>query len=466
MTNLQIEASSFRDPSGFVFYRNGKILRQVNVSYRPHYDKLMEYGLYKQLTDSELLIAHCVSTEASYESESCSLVIEPQKIPYISYPFEWCFSQMKDAALLTLKIQQIAMDYGMSLKDASAYNIQFNNGKPIFIDTLSFEIYKEGAPWIAYRQFCQHFLAPLVLMKYKDVRMNQLFKVFIDGIPLDLTSTLLPRRCKFNFNVLSHIVAHAKSQKHFGHKQIKSMKYSVSKFQLKAIIDGLQSFISRLVWEPKGFEWGDYYKDTNYSTESIKHKQKIVAQFLSRTPHGLVYDIGGNTGIFSRLASNSGRKTISFDIEPAAVEKNYLTIKSNNEKSLLPLVMDITNPSPGIGWRNEERQSFYQRGNAETIMALAIVHHLAISNNIPLKKIADNFSSIGNYCIIEWIPKEDSQVQRLLSTREDIFPSYTLGEFENIFKENFVIIDVAQIDDSLRKIYLMKSKNVSKCSRL
>ena len=161
MTSLQIEPSSFRDPSGFVFYRNNKILRQVNVSYRTDYDLLMKSGLYKNLTDSGLLIPHSTSSEAPYKSESCSLVIEPQKIPYISYPYEWCFSELKDAALLTLKIQQTALQYGMSLKDASAYNIQFLNGKPVFIDTLSFEKYKEGSPWIAYRQFCEQFLAQL-----------------------------------------------------------------------------------------------------------------------------------------------------------------------------------------------------------------------------------------------------------------------------------------------------------------
>jgi hypothetical protein len=457
MTNLQIEPSSFRDPSGFVFYRNNKILRQINVSYRTDYDLLMKSGLYKNLTDSGLLIPHSTSSEAPYKSESCSLVIEPEKIPYISYPYEWCFSELKDAALLTLKIQQTALQYGMSLKDASAYNIQFLNGKPVFIDTLSFEKYKEGSPWIAYGQFCRHFLAPLVLMKYKDVRLNQLLKVYIDGIPLDLASKILPLQSKFNFSVFSHIIAHAKSQKHFGNRQIQGKKYSISKFQLTAIIDGLQSFISKLKWKPEGFEWGDYYKDTNYSHESTRHKQEIITQFLSQTPVGMVYDIGGNIGTYSRLASTLGRQTICFDIDPAAVEKNYLDIKKSNEKNLLALVMDITNPSPGIGWLNQERNSFGQRGKAETVMALALVHHLAISNNLPLQKIAEAFGSICKYCIIEWIPKEDSQVKRLLATREDIFPDYTKEHFENCFKQEFEITGHIQINKSLRHLYLMKA---------
>jgi hypothetical protein len=456
MTNPQIDSSSFRDPSGFVFYRNNKILRQVNVSYRTDYDLLMKSGLYKNLTDSGLLIPHSTSSEAPYKSESCSLVIGPEKIPYISYPYEWCFSELKDAALLTLKIQQTALQYGMSLKDASAYNIQFNNGKPVFIDTLSFEKYKEGSPWIAYGQFCRHFLTPLVLMKYKDVRLNQLLKGYIDGIPLDLAASLLPMQCKFNFSVLSHIIAHAKSQKHFGNRQIQGKKYSISKFQLTAIIDGLQSFISKLKWNPEGFEWSDYYKDTNYSDEATKHKQEIITQFLSQTPVGMVYDIGGNIGTYSRLASTLGRQTICFDIDPAAVEKNYLDIKKNNEKNLLALVMDITNPSPGTGWLNQERNSFGQRGNAETVMALALVHHLSISNNLPLQKIAEAFGSICKYCIIEWIPKKDSQVKRLFATREDIFPDYTQEHFENCFKQKFEITGHIQINNSLRHLYLMK----------
>lgn len=419
---------------------------------------LMRTGLYKQLVDSELLIPHSESSEPPFLIESCSLVIEPRKIPFISYPYEWCFSQLKDAALLTLEIQETALKYGMSLKDASVYNVQYYMGKPVFIDTLSFEKYKEGEPWIAYRQFCEHFLAPLVLMKNKDVRLNQLLKANIDGIPMDLVAKLLPLGSKFSFSIFSHIVAHAKSQKHFESKQIQQSNYSMSKFQHRAMIDGLKSFIAKLNWMPKGFEWGDYYKDTNYSDESAGHKRDIIASYLAQTPPGFVIDIGGNIGTYSRLASAIGRETLCIDIDPAAIEKNYLVGKKEKEINLLPLIMDITNPSPGIGWANQERHPFFERSNAETIMVLALIHHLAISNNVPLQKISDVFSLMCNYCIIEWVPKEDSQVQRLLSTRKDIFPEYTQEYFEESFKQNFEIIERKQINKSLRVLYLIKTR--------
>jgi ribosomal protein L11 methylase PrmA len=233
---------------------------------------------------------------------------------------------------------------------------------------------------------------------------------------------------------------------------------SLSKFQLTAIIDGLHSFISKLSWKPEGFEWGNYYNETNYSDESTKHKREIVKHFFSKVPQGLVYDIGGNNGTYSRLASDTGRETVCFDIDPAAVEKDYLAIKNSNERMLLPLIMDITNPSPGIGWGNEERNSFFKRGNAETVMALALIHHLAISNNIPLEKIAETFQALCKYCIVEWIPKEDSQVQRLLSTRKDIFQNYTQEYFEACFKKSFCLIDKIQITKTLRYLYLFKAK--------
>ncbi|MEI7526409.1 MAG: hypothetical protein WCJ95_18825, partial [Mariniphaga sp.] len=187
-----ILSSSFRDPSGFLFYEEGKLLRQVNGCYKEDYDLLMGSGLYTRLVEKNLLIPHQELTGHQGLNGSTYKVIEPEKVGFISYPYEWSFSQLKDAAFATLEIQKIALQYGMTLKDATAYNVQFHKGRPVFIDTLSFEIYQEGKPWQAYKQFCQHFLAPLALMGYTDIRLNQLLKLYIDGIPLDLTSRLLP----------------------------------------------------------------------------------------------------------------------------------------------------------------------------------------------------------------------------------------------------------------------------------
>jgi hypothetical protein len=454
----QYISSSFRDPSGFLFYRNGSVHRQVNNSYKENYDQLINSGLYEKLTNTDLLISHEEVDIDPPESDKAYKIIKPESISFISYPYEWCFSQLKNAALTTLEIQKKSFEFGMSLKDCSAYNIQFRKGKPIFIDTLSFEKYREGQPWVAYRQFCQHFLAPLVLMSYKDIRLNQLFRIYIDGIPLDLASSLLPFHSRLKFSLLSHIHLHARSQKYYADKTVDTSGRKMGRLSFQGLIENLESTIKTLNWRPKGTEWADYYEDTNYSSEGFEYKKQIVANFLDMIKPKCVWDFGANIGIFSRIASNKGIPTISFDIDPAAVEKNYLECIENGDTNILPLLFDLTNPSPGIGWLNKERMSLLERGPADTMFALALVHHLIISNNLPFHKIADFFSNICKSLIIEFVPKSDSQVQRMLSVREDIFSDYTQQTFEEEFSKFFRILNRREIKDSERTLYLMEKR--------
>ncbi len=447
---------SFRDPSGFLFQQDGVIYRQVNLAYKDDYDHLMDSGLYQTLVDDNLLIPHGEVGIEPLVSELAYKVIKPEPIPFVSYPYEWCFSQLRDAALTTLKIQRKALDFGMSLRDSSAYNIQFKDGRPVFIDTLSFGKYCEGEPWVAYRQFCQHFLAPLVLMSYKDIRLSQLLSIHIDGLPLDLASCLLPWRTRLSFSLLSHIHLHARSQKHFADKPINVRQQRVSRYAFVGILNSLESTVKRLKWQPVGTEWADYYHDTNYSQEAFEHKKTTVAGFLDRVRPATVWDLGANVGIFSRLASDRGIPTVSFDVDTAAVEKNYLDSVARGETNILPLVLDLTNPSPGIGWENKERMSLKERGPADVVLALALVHHLAISNNVPFFKIAGFLSDIGHRLIVEFIPKSDSQIQRLLANRDDIFPDYTRPAFEQEFNRYFTIDDWTDIRESQRTLYLMR----------
>ena len=447
---------SFRDPSGFLFQQDGVIYRQVNLVCKDDYDHLMSSGLYQALVDDNLLIPHEeISIEPSVP-EIAYKIIRPEMIPFISYPYEWCFSQLRNAALTTIKIQRKALEFGISLRDSSAYNIQFKSGRPIFIDTLSFGKYREGQPWVAYRQFCQHFLAPLALMSYKDIRLSQLLHVYIDGLPLDLTSCLLPWRTHLSFSLLSHIHLHARSQKHFADKATDIGQQRMSRYALLGILNSLESIVKKLKWQPRGTEWADYYQDTNYSPQAFEHKKTIVAGFLDRVRPATVWDLGANVGIFSRLVSDRGIPTVSFDVDPTAVEKNYLDCVARGDTSILPLVIDLTNPSPGIGWENKERMSLRKRGPADAVLALALVHHLAISNNVPLSQIAGFLSDISHWLIIEFIPKSDSQVQRLLATREDVFPDYTRQAFEQEFSRYFSIEDSAGISESQRRLYLMR----------
>ena len=453
----KILPSSFRDPSGQLFYRDSILYRKVNLSYKEHYDYFIGSGLYQKLADSNLLIPHQECSLEAADSDRTYKTLKPQRLPFISYPYEWCFSQLKEAALLTLRIQKKALDYGMCLKDCSAYNVQFIGFKPIFIDTLSFEKYYQGRPWLAYRQFCQQFLAPLALASYRDIRLGQLSRIYVDGIPLDLASKLLPSRTRVVFSLASHIHLHAETQKYFAGRKL-NKRYRLSKHSFYSFIDHLESTVRRLSLKQRHTEWTDYYRDTNYSQEAFLSKKQLIAEYLDEANPESVWDLGANIGVFSRIASNKNIMTISFDNDAAVVESNYLECIKKNELNILPLVMDLINPSSGVGWQGEERMSLFERGPVDTVLALALIHHLAISSNLPMDRIVSFFKVICKKIIIEFIPKSDSQVQRLLASREDIFDNYNQKCFEYEFSKHFTIRRSANIRNSQRVVYFMERR--------
>jgi len=454
-------AGSFRDPSGFVFRQHETIYRQINQCYKDQYDLLMSSGLYDRLVGSKLLVSHEeVGDAASPSPEGAYKVIRPEQLPFVSYPYEWSFSQLKDAALATLAVQKAALDLGMTLKDCSAYNIQFHEGRPVFIDTLSFEAYVEGMPWTPYKQFCQHFLAPLALMSLTDVRLEALLRSYIDGVPLDLASKLLPYRTRFSAGLMMHIHMHAKSQAKYSDTAINRVEFrqKFSKTSLLGLFDSLEGAIRGLAWKPAGTEWADYYSDDSYTRTGLESKQNLVTEFLRATSPRVVWDMGANNGFHSRIAAGMGAFTVAFDVDPAAVELCYLEAKEAGEANILPLLLDLTNPSPGLGWANEERLTVPDRGCADTAMALALIHHIAISNNVPFVRVAEYFSRICRNLIIEFVPKSDHKVRKLLATREDVFPRYNQAGFEEDFGLFFSIDRSEKVSDSERVLNLMSRK--------
>lgn len=451
--------ASFRDPSGFVYRKEGVLLRQVNAPYRESLSLLSDSGLYEDLMQGGLLIPHTQVSLNFAHSQGAIAVLKPDVVRTVSYPYEWCFGQLKDAALLTLQIQRRAIERGVTLKDASAYNIQFHNGRPVLIDSLSFEALDPGKPWKPYRQFCQHFVAPLVLMSKVDIRLSKLAASFIDGIPLDLASKLSRSKTRFSPGIVMHIHLHARMQASKGSQGPRSeTKGSFSKNSLLGLIESLSSLVESLKWEPKGTEWGDYYSDTNYSADSMSVKHRLVSEYLSAIDPkpATVWDLGANNGEFSALSTGLGNHTVAWDIDPAAVEKNYRSRR--DDRLMLPLIQDLTNPSPAIGWSLKERDSFVQRGPVDAVMALALIHHLAIGNNVPIPDIASFLSNLANWVIIEFVPKEDSQVKRLLSTREDVFPDYNQAAFEAALAQRFDLLRKETVTGSARTLYLLRSK--------
>ncbi len=453
--NITNHPASFRDPDGAILFIDNVLHRFVSNNFKSKYDKLMNSGLHKELVKNQFIVDH----EENGEREG-GFLIKPELISNISYPYEWSFSQLKDAALLTLKIQEVAIEHGMSLKDASAYNIQFQNGKPIFIDTTSFENFSEGQAWVAYKQFCQHFLAPLALMSCTDIRLGSLLKNYIDGIPLDLAASLMPLKSKLSLGLSMHLFFHAKMQGKYSDSGISKQEVKkIPKMQTLGILDSLKTTISKLKLSTVDTEWGDYYNNTNYSDESFNEKKELIKSFSKELKLKKVWDLGANRGVFSRIFADQGINTIAWDIDPIAVEKNYNQIKKSSETSISPLLVDLTNPTPSIGWSLVERDSFVERAkDVDLVMALALIHHLAIGNNVPLEQIAMFFSKLSENLIIEFVPKGDSQVDILLSSREDIFSDYNESGFEKAFSEYYTVEKKENVQGSKRTLYLLKKK--------
>ncbi|MBX3174008.1 MAG: class I SAM-dependent methyltransferase [Gemmatimonadaceae bacterium] len=440
--------SSFRDPSGFLFTANGVLLRQVQERYRPHYQHLRASGLYDALVRDGLLVAHEERPLSEAAQAGAAFVLRPERIPFISLPYEWSFGQRRAAALLTLRIQRLALSHGMTLKDASAFNVQFRGGKPVLIDTLSFERREPGAPWIAYRQFCQHFLAPLALQAMVDVRLGLLLRQYVDGIPLDLASRLLPGRTKFSMWAQFHIHLHAKSiARHSATKGrtaagsaggaaagATSKSPSVSDRGIEGLVLNLEGAVQGLSWSPPGTEWGAYEENLGYANADREAKHAVVGDFVKSSGAKSVLDLGANAGEYSRVARGAGASlVVAADGDPVAVERHFRRLEQQDDPGIVPVWVDLTNPSPSQGWDHAEWPSLAGRGPFDAVMALALVHHLAIGNNVPLPGVAAMLARLGRQVIVEWVPKTDPQVQRLLSAREDIFGQYAEADFRQAF---------------------------------
>ena len=404
----------------------------------------MQSGLYAALVAEGDLLPH---------DEIEPGILRPERIPMVSYPYEWCFSQLRDAALLTLRVQRRAMAFGMSLKDASVYNVQFRRGSPVFIDTLSFEPRRPG-PWPAYRQFCQHFYAPLLLWSLRDPRLARLGQSFLDGVPLDLASTLLPKGSWLRAGPLFHIHLHAAAAARLARRTDARPQRATIGRGIEGLLDSLDRAVVSARWAPES-SWTKYYgEDCSYAGDALAQKIEAVTAWIEQVRPATVWDLGANTGLFSAIAARHAALVVAFDADPACVETMYRDAR-RAKLPLLPLVMDLGAPSPAIGWANEERMTLDQRGPSDLVLALALVHHLAIANNVPLPAIAAYLARLARRLIIEFVPKSDSMVQQMLAGRDDVFPGYTREQFEQAFDAHFTVDGHHTVGTSGRVLFLM-----------
>ena len=458
MTGLA-DPGSFRDPAGFVFRRDGVLYRQVNRSYAPTLDRLEQTGFLKELQRDGLLVAHEQLGAEQGTTPDALAVFRPDAIPFISYPYEWCFGQLRDAAILTLEVQRRALDAGFILRDASAYNVQFVGGYPLFIDTLSFGIYADGQPWQAYGQFCEHFLAPLALMAVHDPRLAALQRSFADGVPLDVASRLLSAKTWLRPGLLLHIHAHARSRKQHAHDAAKQRDRKLPLASLKRLIAHLRETIEGLKLEPVGTTWAEYETEHNYAPDAAAEKLETVRGMLAAVKPSTVWDLGANTGVFSAAAPD-GAYVISIDGDHAAVERHYRRVRQVSRR-ILPLVMDLGNPSPARGWAHAERKSLAERGPADALLALALIHHLVLGGGVPLRAVAKWLSGLGRFAIVEFVPPDDEQVLRLIAGRMEESHPYSENEFREAFAESFTLRQRHRVGNSGRELFLFEARRAA-----
>ena len=418
----------------------------------------MASGLYAELVAEGKLVA--------LEENSTGLVPElkhelykiykAEAIPFISYPGEWSFSQLKKAALLTLYIQRRAIEKDFCLKDASAYNVQFIGNRAVFIDSLSIDVYNEREPWQAYGQFCRHFLAPLLLDAYGVPEAHCFFLNHIDGLPLDVCSKLLPWKSRLSLLAYTHIHLHARLEKnHAGDRVLNLKNYQYSKKKLLSLITHLELGIKGLKNKKTASNWTDYYTSNSYDRESFEAKQNFVNRHCENIKGKLCLDLGANSGVFSFIAANHFEQVLACDSDASVLQN----IRSKKKPNVLSLQLDLNNPTPAYGWHSKERKSFIERaGHNDLTLALALVHHLCISNNLPLPLLADFFGSVAKTLLIEFVPKEDEQVKKLLVSRKDVFDDYTSLHFEKAFLKYYEKADELQLPGSGRILYLFKRK--------
>lgn len=448
---------SFKDPDATVLKTDQGYTRYIFFHYQAQYDHLMHSGLYDELVKENLLIQHQEIISDSDDPKVYKHIL-PEQIQFQSYPFEWSFTQWRKAGLAFLKINTIALKYGMILKDATPYNFYLKAGKAILFDTSSFMFFKEHDSWLAYRQFCEVFFAPLALMKYNGANWAKLYMSSLRGLPMKFVSKQLPLKSWLNISCLLHIHLHAK------YEGKKAKKGTVQKgFSTKQIGQLFDLFTNTIHSWKAAYQvpenWVNYYEQGIESAEYLVAKQAIITQWLAETNPKTVIDLGANTGLFSMIASTHADQVIALEFDDTCVDKIEKEIRVNKIQNISTLVADLSETSPSLGMLNQEYHSLIERGKSEMVMGLALIHHLCIGKNLSLSHIAELFAKLSTrYAIVEFIPKEDNKVKLLLESREDIFLNYTDKAFKNNFSLYFNLVTEIKIKSSLRTLYLWEIK--------
>ena len=458
MKKLTLDDGSFRDPDARVAYFKDSVYRIV------YQNGFKKFDLIKKLLKDETISKYLIKTTEldqqeldllEFENKKDIKVFKHKKIDFISYPYEWSFHRLKDAALqhLTLHINLLKKD--ATLIDAYSYNIQFNNYSPIFIDLTSIKEYSEGEFWTGHKQFCESFLNPLVLKSKLGINFNNWFKGNLDGIDTGELSKLLKFRHMFSWNIFYNIFLLNYFEKKY--KKNEDLKITKNKKLKKnyylSILTNLRGFITNLKAKKELTVWGEYSRDNTYDVEEKKNKYEFISSYFNKTKFDRVLDLGCNNGEYSKLAIQSGCKSVvGLDYDLNAVDEAYL-ISKREKLNFLPLYFDVSNPSSNIGWRQKERKGFIERLNFDFVLALAFEHHLAIAKNIPLEDALKWITSLAPKGIIEFVPKNDVTIQSMIKLKGDIFPNYNLENFKYLLSKYVKITSEEIVSNSGRILF-------------
>lgn len=454
LTSISMDGGSFRDPRGRVYNHNGRIYRTIAPKAQTDYRKLVESGLYSRLVDKGWLT---VAAEIETSNVNQALVVEHERLSFVSYPYEWTFSQLKAAAVHQLDVHLEALNHGLTLSDASAYNVQFIDANPIFIDLLSFVQYEEGMLWAGHRQFCEHYLHPLLFTTTFGIPFNNWLRSSIEGLSGQDLVRLMPLRNKLSPRTFFNVILPCWLQQSSSGNDVaiqRASKRRLSKAALEFMLTSLRNWVQGMTLKAGKTTWDDYYEvGHNYSQSEAEAKHRIVSEFIARWKPTTVWDMGCNTGEFSETALAAGAmRVIGFDFDQTALEGAYRRAKEKR-LAFLPLFQDAANPSPDQGWNGAERKSLMSRRNADALIALAFEHHLAIGRNIPLDQLISWLVSLAPVGLVEFIPRGDSNLDRLLRHREEVFDDYTEDNFRSAIETVARVDRVDVVSASGRKLY-------------
>lgn len=461
MPEAVLEPGSFRDRSARVFLQDGEVLRGLNERALDQWNALSSTAFFRRFVADGGLVA----TERLDPSQrplpaaagEWAAVLRHETIPFVSYPYEWSFGMLRDAALLQLDLLLAALDEGMTLKDASAYNVQWRGAKPVFVDIGSFERRPAGEPWIGYRQFCQLFLYPLLLTAYRDIPFHPWLRGSLEGIDPQSCLNTLGLAARLKAGVLSHVYLQARAQAAYGgtRRDVKAdlRAAGFDSALIKANAARLRKLIAGLTWKRGRSTWSEYTKCGHYEAADAEAKRRFVGRAAATGDRRLVWDLGCNTGTFSRIAAEHARYVVAVDADHLAVERLYGALNAEGNTRILPLVGNLADPSPDLGWRNLERKRLAARGRPDLVLALALIHHVVIGANIPLAEFVDWLADLGADIVVEFVTREDPMVGVLLRNKEDQYADYQLDVFERCLRSRCEIVEREALGSGTRVMY-------------